>query len=86
MKLIKECVHPYKFENCSALLGVKLSTKIGLYSTKGSSALYKAKIIYLDYTLNLRDRLQLPQPPTPPSPNPFPSQPPYLTLPRGGWA
>ena len=36
--------------------------------------------MYLDYTLNLRDRLQLP----PPSPNPFPSQPPYLTLPRGG--
>ena len=39
MKLIKECVLPYKFENCSALLGVKLNTKIGLYSTKSSSAL-----------------------------------------------
>ena len=39
MKLMKECVLPYKFENCSALLGAKLNTKIGLCSTKGSSAL-----------------------------------------------
>ena len=39
MKLIKECVLPYKMENCSAWLGVKLNTKIGLYSTNGSSAL-----------------------------------------------
>ena len=39
MKLIKECVLPYKFANCSAWLGVKLNTKISLYSTKSSSAL-----------------------------------------------
>ena len=32
MKLIKECVLPDKFENCSAWLGVKLDTKIGLYT------------------------------------------------------
>ena len=38
MKLIKECVLPDKFENCSAWLGVKLDTKIGLYSTNGSSS------------------------------------------------
>ena len=62
MKLIKECVLPYKFENCSALLGVKLNTKVGLYSTKGSSALQEAKIMYLDYTPNLSARLQLPPP------------------------